>query len=111
MKEDLKTILYMGLGVVSETNQKVKEISDELYKKGKELYEKGAIANEELKHKINDAMKENVTVVNVNTATTKEDILKSIENLSLEEQKELMESLKKGLVNEKHEERDGSKKS
>ena len=40
-------------------------------------------------------MKENVTVVNVNTATTKEDILKSIENLSLEEQKEIRECLLK----------------
>lgn len=95
MKEDLKTILFVGLGALSETNDKMKEVGDGLYKKGKELYEKGVIANEELKRNINEAMKENVTVVNVSNNTSKDDILKNIEKLSEKDRKDLMKSLNK----------------
>ena len=59
MKEDIKKILLMGLGAMSLTNEKAKEIKDDLLKKGQELYEKGAIANEELKHNIKEVMKDN----------------------------------------------------
>ncbi len=95
MKEDLKTILYMGLGVLSETNEKIKSVKDDLYNKGKELYEKGVIANEELKHNINEAMKDRVTVVNVNSKDSKEDILESFNKLSDSEKKELLKALNK----------------
>ena len=47
MIEDLKTIFYVGLGALSETNDKFKTIKSELYNRGKELYEKGIVANEE----------------------------------------------------------------
>ena len=53
----------MGLGAMSLTNEKAKELKEELLKKGQELYEKGAVANEELKHNINEAIKDRVTVV------------------------------------------------
>ena len=46
MKEDIKKILLMGLGAMSLTNEKAKELKDDLLKKGQELYEKGSIANE-----------------------------------------------------------------
>lgn len=96
MKEDLKTIFYMGLGAISMTNDKAKEMKNELYEKGKELYDKGVIANEELKHNIHEAMKENVTVVNVETSnTTKETIIKNIEKLNDKERKELIKELNK----------------
>lgn len=108
MKEDLKTIFYIGLGAISETNDKMKEVKDNLYDKGKELYEKGLIANEELKHNINEAMKERVTVVNANTS--KEDILKNINALSEEDKASLIKELNKGN-DSKNEERKGSKKS
>ncbi len=108
MKEDLKTIFYIGLGAISETNDKMKEVKESLYDKGKELYEKGLIANKELKHNINEAMKEHVTVVNANTS--KEDILKNINSLSEEDKASLIKELNKG-VDSKNEERKGSKKS
>lgn len=41
------------------TNEKAKDLKEELLTKGQELYDKGVIANEELKHNINEAMKEN----------------------------------------------------
>lgn len=108
MKEDLKTILYMGLGVLSETNDKIKEVKDDLYNKGKELYEKGVIANEELKHNINEAVKDRVTVVNVSSKANKEDILKSFDGLSENDKKELLKALnKKGWNDAGNEEREG----
>ena len=63
MKEDLKNIILMGLGAMSLTNDKAHELKDELLKRGKDAYEKGRVANEELKHNIEDKIKENVTVV------------------------------------------------
>ncbi len=109
MKENLETILFMGLGVLSETNDKVKEVSNHFYQKGKDLYEKGVIANEELKHKISEVVKESVTVVNIDNNTSKEDILKNIENLSSEERKELINILnKKGWSCEKRENGEGN---
>lgn len=109
MKEDLKTIFYMGLGAISETNEYFKSVKEDLYSKGKELYEKGLSANEELKHNISEAMKENVTVVNVSTNNTKEEILNSIEKLSAEERADLIASLNKRKTDETNEERKGNK--
>lgn len=102
MKEDLKTVLFMGLGALAETNEKMKDVKDSLYTRGKELYEKGVIANEELKHNINEAMKERVTVVNVNS-NKKEDIIDAISNMSDEYKEEILKSIKVNKKNNKEE--------
>ena len=94
MKEELKNIILMGLGVMSLTNEKAKELRSELLKKGSELYEKGKIANEELKHNIEQKIKENVTVVYEKKDVTKEDILDRINEMTTEEKKEIMNLLK-----------------
>lgn len=94
MKEDLKNIILMGLGVMSLTNEKAQDLKKELLEKGSELYEKGKVANEELKHNIQEKMKENVTVVYEKGEVTKEDIIDSIKNLSEEDKKEIMNALK-----------------
>lgn len=94
MKEELKNIILMGLGVMSLTNEKAKELRSELLKKGSELYEKGKIANEELKHNIEQKIKENVTVVYEKKNVTKEDILDRINEMTPEEKKEIMNFLK-----------------
>ncbi len=95
MKEDLKKIFYMGLGAMSLTNEKAKELKEELLKKGEELYEKGAVANEELKHNINEAMKERITVVNVKEEVTKESILENLDKLSEKDKEEILKALSK----------------
>lgn len=95
MKEDLKTILYMGLGALVETSDKMKEVKEELFTKGQELYEKGLVTNEELKHNLKEAMKENVTVIHPESNNTKEEILKSISKLSAKDQEEILSSLNK----------------
>lgn len=95
MKEDLKTILYMGLGALSETNEKLSDIKDDLYTKGKELYEKGVIANEELKHNIGEVIKDRVNVFNVNTGNDVEKIIKIYEKMPDDEKRELLRALNK----------------
>ncbi len=94
MKEDLKKIFYMGLGAMSLTNEKAKELKEELLKKGEELYEKGAVANEELKHNINEAMKERITVVKVEDVT-KDSILENLDKLSEADKEEILKALSK----------------
>ena len=94
MKEDLKNIILMGLGVMSLTNEKAQDLKKELLEKGSELYEKGKVANEELKHNKQEKMKENVTVVYEKNEVTKDDIIDSIKKLSDEDKKEIMEALK-----------------
>ena len=58
MKEDFKNIILMGLGAMSLTTEKAQEMKKELLKKGEEVYEKGKVANEELKHNIEEKIKE-----------------------------------------------------
>ena len=95
MKDDLKSILYMGLGALYEVKESTSALKDDLYQKGKDLYEKGVIANEELKHNISKAMKDNVHVVTIHEGSSKEAILENIERLSLEDKKALMQELNK----------------
>ncbi len=92
MKEDLKKIFYMGLGAMSLTNEKAKELKEELLKKGEELFEKGAVANEELKHNISEAIKDRITVVHVDDVN-KDSILANIDKLSEEDKKEIIKAL------------------
>ena len=94
MKEELKNVILMGLGVMSLTSEKAKELREELLKKGSELYEKGKVANEELKHNIEEKMKENITVVYETKDFTKDDILAKVKDMSDEDKKELLAALK-----------------
>lgn len=112
MKEDLKTIFYVGLGALSETNDKFKTIKSELYNRGKELYEKGIVANEELKHNMKEVMKDNVTVVNVNVNSSKNDLIKNFNDLSLKDKKEVLKVLnKKGWTDVNYENGENEKES
>ena len=90
------------------TSEKSKELREELLKKGSELYEKGKVANEELKHNIEAKMKENITVVYETKDVTKDDILAKVKDMSDEDKKELLnivanyrndKKLKKQLLN------------
>lgn len=94
MKEDLKTIIYMGLGAMSLTSSKAKELKEELLEEGKKIYLEGKVANESLKHHIEEKMKENVTVVVEKQDFTKEDLIEAVQALSQEEKEELLDVLK-----------------
>lgn len=92
IKEDLKEVLLMGLGAVSLTGDKAKELKSELLERGKELYGAGQIKNEELKHTLKEKLKDNVTVI-YESKSSKEDIIEAIKNMSDEEKKEIKKYL------------------
>ena len=54
MREELKNILFMGLGAISLTGEKANELKNELLVKGEALYKEGMVKNEELKRDIKD---------------------------------------------------------
>ena len=90
MKEELKNIMLMGLGAMSLTTDKAKEIKNELLEKGTKIYEEGKVANEELKHNI----EEKITVVVENKEVTTEEVKEAIQKMSKEEKNEIMKLLK-----------------
>lgn len=92
MKEDIKNVLLMGLGVISLTGEKASEIKKELLEKGEALYKEGSIKNEELKRDIKEKIKDNTNIQY--TSVTKEDLVDIISTMSDEEKEELSELLK-----------------
>ena len=94
MKEDLKNIFLIGLGAMSLTSEKAKELKNELLEKGSKIYEEGKVANKELKHNIENKIKENVTIVINKNDVTKDDIVEKIKTLSEEEKNEILNVLK-----------------
>ncbi len=100
MKEDLKNIFLMGLGAMSLTSEKAKELKEQLLEKGNKLYQDGKVANEELKHNIEEKLKENVTVVVNKKEITKDDILEKVKTLTDEEKQELLNALNNGSEDE-----------
>lgn len=104
MKEELKNIVLMGLGAMALTTDKAKELREELLEKGTKLYQEGKVANEELKHNIEQKIKESVTVVVEEKDITKEDIMKAVQMMNEEEKEELMNLLGKKEKNKKKDE-------
>ena len=90
IKEDLKEILLMGLGAISLTGDKAKDLKKELLEKGKDLYEAGQVKNEELKH----TLKGKLDNIKTKEKTSKNDIIEAIKNMSAEEKKEISKYLK-----------------
>ena len=62
LSEGLRKLVLAGIGAVAATKEKSEGILDELVKKGELTVEQGKVLNEELKHNIKDAIRENVTL-------------------------------------------------
>lgn len=62
LSEGLRKLILAGIGAVAVTKEKSEGILDELVKKGELTVEQGKVLNEELKHNIKDAIRENVTL-------------------------------------------------
>lgn len=62
LSEGLRKLILAGIGAVAATKEKSEVILDELVKKGELTVEQGKVLNEELKHNIKDAIRENVTL-------------------------------------------------
>ena len=97
IKEELKNILFMGLGAIALTGEKAQELRSELLTKGEILYKDGMVKNEELKRDIKEKIKDSITVEV--KSTSKEDIISAIKNMSDDEKKELENLLKDNSKN------------
>ena len=62
LSEGLRKLILASIGAVAATKEKSEGILDELVKKGELTVEQGKVLNEELKHNIKDAIRENVTL-------------------------------------------------
>ena len=62
------------------TKEKGADVLNELVKKGELTIEQGKVLNEELKHNIKDAIRENVTIV-----TPPDDVISAVDSLSDEQ--------------------------
>ena len=62
LSEGVRKLIFACIGAVAATKEKSEVILDELVKKGELTVEQGKVLNEELKHNIKDAIRENVTL-------------------------------------------------
>ncbi len=90
MKEELRDILLMGLGAMSLTSEKAKEIKEDLIQKGEEAYKNGIILNEELKYNLKEKIFSNE---DSKTELTEEEVINYFQTLSEEEKKSFLQKL------------------
>lgn len=90
MKEELRDILLMGLGAMSLTSEKAKEIKEDLIQKGEEAYKNGKILNEELKYNLKEKIFSNE---DSKTELTEEEVINYFQTLSEEEKKCFLQKL------------------
>ena len=62
LSDGIRKLILVGIGAVAATKEKSEVILDELVKKGELTVEQGKVLNEELKHNIKDAIRDNVTL-------------------------------------------------
>lgn len=93
LTEGIKKLLLAGIGAVSLTAEKAKEIIDELAKKGEITVEQGKALTEELKHNIeNNKPTVEIKLHRTNTSPI-EDVMDQVKDMSQEEIDELKQKL------------------
>ena len=60
--EGIRKLLLAGIGAAAVTKEKSEGLLKELVKKGELTVEQGKVLNEELKHSVKEAIRDNVTV-------------------------------------------------
>lgn len=60
--ESIRKLILVGIGAAAVTKEKSESILRELVKKGELTVEQGKVLNEELKHSVKEAIRDNVTV-------------------------------------------------
>ena len=78
--ESLRKLILAGIGAAAATKEKSDELLKELVKKGELTIEQGKVLNEELKHNLKDAIRDNVTV-NV----VRPDVMDAVDSMTDEE--------------------------
>ena len=88
--ETVRKLILAGIGAVAVTKEKTAGVLEELVKQGELTVEQGKVLNEELKHNIKEAVRENVQV---NVTTTADDLMNAVEDMDEEQ----LESLKQRI--------------
>ena len=96
--EGIRKLLLAGIGAAAVTKEKSEIILRELVKKGELTVEQGKVLNEELKHNIKDAIRENVTV---NVVT--DNMLDAVDDMDDEQLAALKERIAKAEAARSHE--------
>ena len=91
MGEDLRKLILAGVGAAAATKEKSEVIFQELVRKGELTVEQGRVLNEELKHNLREAIRENVTV---NVLDMSEDIMSSVKDMDDEQLEALKQCIR-----------------
>ena len=77
--EGIRKLILAGIGAAAMTKEKSEGILQELVKKGELTVEQGKVLNEELKHDLKQAIRENVTVNVVRPQA--EDVMQAVDHM------------------------------
>ena len=77
--EGIRKLILAGIGAAAMTREKSEGILQELVKKGELTVEQGKVLNEELKHDLKQAIRENMTVNVVRPQA--EDVMQAVEHM------------------------------
>lgn len=89
--EGLRKLILAGVGAAAATKEKSEVIFQELVRKGELTVEQGRVLNEELKHNLSEAIRENVTV---NVLDMSEDIMSSVKDMDDEQLEALKQCIR-----------------
>lgn len=99
--EGLRKLILAGVGAAAATKEKSEVIFQELVRKGELTVEQGRVLNEELKHNLREAIRENVTV---NVLDMSEDIMSSVKDMDDEQLEALKQCIRDAEQTRKAEE-------
>ena len=80
--ESIRKLLLAGIGAAAVTKEKGEEVLRELVRKGELTVEQGKVLNEELKHNISEAIRENV---NVTVVKPESDLMDAVDGMDAEQ--------------------------
>ena len=83
--EGIRKLIMAGIGVVAMTKEKSEDVLKELVRKGELTVEQGKVLNEELKHNVKEAVRNNVTVNVVNDEAPHTDVMDSVDSMDDDE--------------------------
>ena len=87
--ESIRRLILAGIGAAAVTKEKAEAVLQELVKRGELTVEQGKVLNEELKHNLKDAIRDNVTV---NVVT--DDVMDAVDGMDAEQ----LEALKQRIT-------------
>lgn len=89
---DLRKLAMAGIGAVAAAADKSQEVLEELSKRGEEAVAQGRVVNEQLKHNLRQAVKDNITVVDADSLNA-ETLMNVLDKLSAEQRETLKAKL------------------